>query len=138
MKRFVAFCGICLVLLGIRVGNSVILELQLPYQASLSVYQSFRPTTTMPYSTVGIKTDLGKYYALRIDTIGNKKTIESILEQLQASTLQHQIVSGVQLWYAYSPLLNIKKILQGKKINVMIALSNNNIALGYPLLVGSY
>ena len=138
MKKLLLLCGACALIFGITIGNRAILGIRLAHQATLSVFVAHKPTLSMAYESVDVFFKLDDFYALRIDTFGSPDIVQDLMLQLQAKVVERQEISGTDLTYGYSPLLPLKFVRLGRLVNLMIACARGNVAIGYPLLVGSW
>lgn len=128
MKRYFALLiGLCLLIAGLTVGDTLA---ALPYE-TYTVYENGVETVyaaDMPWPSVR-----GQY--VRADFIGDA---DSALKTLRAKTLATQELDGVTVIYAFSPHISAYETLSYGRVNVMIAVSGDRIAVGSPLLKGSY
>lgn len=69
---------------------------------------------------------------------GNKNDVNKILRQLEAKVLKTENFENFCIIYAYSPKI-CESITQNKqKINLQIAIKNNKIKVGTPLILDSF
>lgn len=137
MKRLLVFLSICALLLGIRLGNGIIFTVQLPKDAVLYVYREGGVIDSMPYTEVKFW-DKFECFAIRIDTVGDIEVVDGIFAQLKAKRRFEQMVSGVTVFYGYTPYLKKYNILNSCVVNLMIAYKDSKVSIGYPMLAGSY
>jgi len=74
----------------------------------------------------------------RIDTYGGEEKAAEILKKLAATNVRTEKVDEITVIYAFSPLLPQSVTLKGERTNVMIALRRGKLAIGSPLIKGSY
>jgi hypothetical protein len=137
LKRLLALAGICLVLIGAKVGRGALFDVNIP-EARLTVYMQAGHSITMRYHDVHALSHFEGYYAMRIDSTGGIATAESLLKQLGARRLFEQQLQDITIIYAHAPTLRLRVSTHGHIVNIMIAISRDNVAIGYPVLVGSY
>ena len=100
------------------------------------------------YSTNSINgTDLGFCYMNNEpspSTIGesvvcNNLELSSAIKTLNATILKKEHLScGTVVLYAFSPLINKSVELNNSKVNLQIAIKENEIIIGWPLILGSF
>lgn len=127
MRRFIAFFGVLLLVLGIRLYNNGLLACGLG--GTLSVGEG---------DPVPIQTPLLIEGPHRLDLDGDEHTALGIMEALGAKCIEIEDVSDIRIFYAYSPRLKDSVVLRGNKVNLMIAVSPRGVAAGTPLLYGSF
>ena len=62
----------------------------------------------------------------------------SFLRKYDCEIVFTENVNGIENYYFYSNKLLKKQVLNGKKVNVHLAVSDNGVILGYPIIYGSY
>ena len=62
----------------------------------------------------------------------------NMLKELNAKVVKTESVNQVYSVYAYSPYINVYKLIDGKKVNVHIAKYDNHTKIGWPLIFGSF
>jgi len=77
-------------------------------------------------------------YFTRFDTYGNISDIDGILRNLGARELFREQVNNIIIIYAKTPLITKYERVHSQKVNIMIALRDNRISVGSPLLKGSF
>ena len=143
MKRFVCIIGVMLVLLGVRLGDNGLHGLAVSGDAVFSVYRSGGATEVMPYGEVPLLSRwgvTGGYLAQRIDFKGEIGCVADILRQLGAREVRREYLNGGELTviYAISRRLRRRTSEQWGEFNVMIAVRGGRVAVGYPVLIGSF
>ena len=128
MKRyFPILIGLCLLIAGLTVGDSYG---GLAYD-KLTVYENGAQTVYAPGEPV--PSTRGKY--VRADMTGDWETVLNVLD---ARCVETQQLDGVTVVYAFSPRFSAYETLSFGRVNVMIAVRGDRLAVGSPLLKGSY
>ena len=70
--------------------------------------------------------------------IQKQEDLYKILSKLLAKKISSEMVEGMSVEYYYSPRLQNHVVVDGKKVNLMIANRINNIKIGYPLILDSF
>jgi hypothetical protein len=136
--RVVVVCGIAIILSGVWVANRAIVGLDLVHGATISMYQYNKPTIVKAYCDVNVWDNLDMFYALRIDTVGDDKSARDVVMQLRAEVVDTQVLAKTTVLYGYSPMLPLRQISNGQLVNLMIAIVDGKMSIGYPILMGSY
>ena len=68
----------------------------------------------------------------------SKNTKQKILSRYQKYIVDEQCVDEYQTYLCYNPQINDFVIVDGKKVNVQIAIKNYEINLGFPLILNGY
>lgn len=126
MRRFIALFGVMLLVIGIRLYNNGLLNCG--YSGVISKGEFDTEVIAMPLLIDGPH---------RIDVEGDITTALRIIENLDGKLLLSEEVGEVTILYAYSPRLIDPVSVHGKKVNLMIAISDK-VSAGTPLLYGSY
>lgn len=136
MRRIFAVIGVMLCLLGLRLFDSGILKCG--YTGTYTVYAKNSETVYSP-ENLPVLTDLSAY-ATRLDFCGGVSDALSAMENLDAKVIWQEDLAGLKIFYAYSKNILKSENLNGKKINVMVAvqLNNNKVIVGCPIIAGSY
>ncbi len=79
---------------------------------------------------------LGRYE--RIDFCGGEEEAEELLRKAHAVIKKRERIENIVIIYAYSPLILGNETVNGTKVNLMIALSGGKVAVGSPLIKGSF
>ncbi|MBR2971233.1 MAG: hypothetical protein IKC48_05525 [Clostridia bacterium] len=128
MRRLVALFGVCLLVIGIRLYNNGLLCCG--YEGKISVGE---------YDPIRIEAPLLIDGAHRIDIDGADFAVaEDIIDNLCGRVVHSEVVDGVQILYAYCLRLGEPIVVFGQRVNLMIAVKDNGVAAGTPLLYGSY
>ena len=61
-----------------------------------------------------------------------------IIESANATLVYKSNVNGVENYYYYSPYINGKELVKGKKVNLHVAVSNEKVTVGSPLIYYGY
>ena len=69
---------------------------------------------------------------------GDKTDVEALCKRLRLQVYETQILGGITIWYGYSQKVDGGILLDGKIVNVQIALSGDVVSVGSPLILGSY
>ena len=69
----------------------------------------------------------------------NNLELSSAIKTLNATILKKEHLScGTVVLYAFSPLINKSVELNNSKVNLQIAIKENEIIIGWPLILGSF
>ena len=63
---------------------------------------------------------------------------QNLVEEVGATLQFVEDVNGVKSFYYYSPKISKVQILNGKKVNLHVAVANNYIKIGSPFICGGY
>ena len=74
-------------------------------------------------------------YQVKLDT---EIQAVSFLRKYNCEIVFTENINGIENYYFYSSKLLKKQVLNGKKVNVHLAVSDGKIILGYPIIYGSY
>ncbi len=132
IKRLILLIAVVILAVGVRLFDNGLCSLGL--DGKYSYYSSDDEVTKM--SKVPLFCARGKYE--RIDLAGDYAYAERIIKRARASVIKEESLDGVTVIYAYSPTISNFTVVSGKKVNLMIAVSDEKIAVGSPLLKGSY
>lgn len=114
--------------MGIRLYNNGLLCCG--YEGEISVGE---------YDPISIEAPLLIDGAHRIDIVGADLAVaENIIDNLCGRVVHSEIVDGEQIIYAYCLRLANSIEVFGQRVNLMIAVSDQGVAAGTPLLYGSY
>ncbi len=69
---------------------------------------------------------------------GNEQDAEFVISRLNAQIISVQQLDGLYVACLYSPRLRGGIVIDGKLVNVQIALSGGTVTVGYPLILGEY
>lgn len=69
---------------------------------------------------------------------GNANDVDALINRLQADVVSCQQLGELYVFCCESPLLKNGVAIDGKRVNVQIALSNNTVTVGSPLILGDY
>lgn len=129
MKRiFPAVLGVCLILAALLVPDTLT---DLDYQ-TLTVFENGRQTVYAAGDAV--PSTRGKY--VRVDMTGDAETV---LKRLGArERFREQLDDSLTVIYAFSARFSAHETVHGQTVNLMIAVRNDRLAVGSPLLKGSY
>ncbi len=67
-----------------------------------------------------------------------KFNYKPILEKLSASFVMEENLGEIKSFYYYSDSISNFEIIKGKRVNLQIALSNEKIVIGSPIIYGGY
>ena len=127
MRRFIALFGVMLLVIGIRLYNNGLLVCG--YDGELLIGE---------YDVMQIEKPLLIDGAHRLDIAGDEQVAICAIRNLDATVLFTEMVDDIMIYYAYSPRLDDTVTVKGQDVNLMVAVSNNVVSLGTPLLSGSY
>lgn len=126
-KYFAAILGVCLIITGLFIPDSFA---DLDYDI-ITVYE--KGIETVYTADERLPSTRGKY--VRADLTGDA---DRIMERLKAVELYREEVGGSTVIYGFSPRFAAYEILRGQRVNVMLAVNGDKIAVGSPLLKGSF
>ena len=79
----------------------------------------------------------GKIYGYSVE-VSEKLNINYILSLLKADIVKCEKVCGREIYYCYSACKSEYVISEGNKVNYQIAISEDKVVIGTPLILGSY
>lgn len=125
LKRFMAFVAVGLLLVAARFYPSAL--------------ERAKIGNTVYYGTGDNVTECADAYAYcRVETDGGEEKVVEIINRLRATVLFTEEPEGERIFYCFSPLLPRTERVNGKKINLTIALRGDVVVAGTPLIKGSY
>lgn len=128
MKRyFPAVLGLCLILIAVTMTDTFSV---LDYD-TLTIYD--RGVETVYARGENAPSTRGKY--VRADMTGD---LRQVLKDLKAVELFREQIGELTIVYAFSARLKARETVRNKTVNVMIAVNGDRLAVGSPLLKGSY
>ena len=71
-------------------------------------------------------------------TLTSEKECENFLRDLNLKKVHYEEVNGVKNYYYFTNKLFKKEVINGKSVNIHIAVSSDKISLGYPIIYGGY
>ena len=131
-KRIAVFIAVVLILSGVRLADNGLCGFI--REGSYTVYDKYDRQFIM--EEVPVLNVRGVYE--RVDLKGSYSDAINLLERMDAEILKEEKIDEVKIIYAYSPVLSAYALFSYGKVNVMIALSSGRMAVGSPLLKGSY
>ena len=78
-----------------------------------------------------IKFDAVQFYFAEED-------LKNVLAEMKAEKISSQKVQNVDIEYYYSPLFQDSVLIEGKKVNMQIALKEGEVIAGLPLILTGY
>lgn len=63
---------------------------------------------------------------------------DALCRKMQARRIYEQDIEGIRCVYLYTPLINESVRIDGKVINMQIAITDSAVTVGFPLIMGSY
>lgn len=115
MRRIAAVLGVMLILLGVRLYE--VQPSDCGYEGEASEYSCSR----------------------RFDFCGDEESALNAVYNLGGRVLfSEKLDCGVTVFYAYTTRVYDSVNLGGKKINLMVAVSDGRVSVGSPMLEGSY
>jgi len=138
LKRFVCIIGVMLVLLGMRLGENGLCGLSIGGDAVFSVYRRGGAVDVMPYRDAPTLDRFGDYLAQRLDIEGEMSAVRDIMRQLGAREVRRENFGELVIIYALAPRLRRRTQERWGEFNVMAAVRGDAVAVGYPVLMGSY
>lgn len=85
-----------------------------------------------------VKSRIGKTLGYTVRFSGDSGDVKELLDDYNVVIRETQKINGVEIIYGYSNRLSGGVEINGKKVNVQINFENNKIAMGTPLIMGSY
>lgn len=65
-------------------------------------------------------------------------SLDDVLQLLKADVVEKSEIGGLNLIYAYSPFYQDNITMDGKKVNVQLALKGDEIIAGFPIILTGY
>lgn len=84
------------------------------------------------------KKDIALVYGQTISTKVYNFDKDVFLSSMGAQSVQSQEVCDRNIIYAYSPKLASFVYVKGVKVNLQISIDEENVRIGYPLIMGSF
>ncbi len=69
---------------------------------------------------------------------GQKFCLSDFFKQLNADELFSEKVGEIMVYYAFSPQIKYRERVQGKTVNLQVAISKDYVKVGSPLIYGSF
>ena len=91
-----------------------------------------------PAELVGLKGESAVYVFENGEAGADAAFVERILDEYRAKICFVEEAAGTLSYYCYSPRLKNGVLLEGRKINLHIAVRAESIALGTPIIFGGY
>jgi hypothetical protein len=126
MKRFIAFLGVALLLVGLRLYDTGLVRLA-EDNAEVTVFSAteFTDKLFLPTGADSYRVDL--------------KGAENAGKLLAAANAEVQFTElDGKLIYAYSDRIPRTEWVHGRRVNLMIYTDGENVSAGVPILKGSY
>lgn len=125
LKRFMAFVAVGLLLIAARFYPNAL--------------ERAKIGKTVYYDTNDNVTEIADAYSYcRAETDGGEEKVVEITNLLHATVLFTEEPDGERIFYCFSPLLPRNVRVNGKKVNLTIALRGDAVVAGTPLIKGSY
>ncbi|MCL2555917.1 MAG: hypothetical protein FWE03_02705 [Firmicutes bacterium] len=129
MRRFIAFFGLVLVLLGIRLYDSGLYRFF--DDGNLTVFceqgQTYTPCIFLPDGSTRYRIDAA-----------NDFDIDALIIDSRARVILEYYIDGGRMIYAFSPLISNFVVLHGARVNIMIFQGKRRVSVGVPMLLGSF
>ena len=92
---------------------------------------------------VEVYSDIESFYQKYSDKIKGfnlyfSENAEQIIQTLSGQIYRSQDVEGMKIYYGYTNLYNDFRYVSGKKINVQIAEQENQVIVGFPLILTGF
>ncbi len=102
---------------------------------NVSVYENNAPVLSIDGAACYSPTDV-----VRVDLSGGENELRSALDRMCAEEVKRVELDGLTVVYAFSPRVCAKALTlaDGGEYNVMLARRGDSIAIGAPVLEGSY
>lgn len=154
MKRIFAFLLIMLIFIFVSFNNDKFLELCSYYNsASLSIFcENYTDTPNTNFTAIkngdsyiiqtkasqagNVLKNLMNCSGFLLTFNGTKEDVNNLLKQIKIVKTENY--SDIQIFYCYICGLVYSTIIDNKKVNLQIAINNNIITIGSPLILGSY
>ena len=78
------------------------------------------------------------YMGITIRYAVDNMSEDALCRKMQARRIYEQEIDGIRCVYLYSPLINESVRIDGKVINMQIAITDSAVTVGFPLIMGSY
>lgn len=153
---FFVFCVAILCVVSVPKQSKVLLKKYLPYQNSTYCFYTQNASFDIP-NTTKIKNGMGNIIKCqlrfadetkqKLDVIFGESICLQNYDENQKSLLVQNVspitkkiesIEKIKIFYCYDSLLPRFVCVFGQKINLQIAISNNAITVGYPLILGDY
>ncbi len=134
MKKLIAFLGIAAMLLGLRLFDNGLLNIN--QRGTFTVFSRGGAETVYNDGQAPILYRSSGYS--RLDVYGDYADALSALKDLGAKMIRKEQVGELTVIYAYSPYINRYEKLSFGKVNVMAAVGGGKVVYGSPLIKGSY
>lgn len=128
MRRFVVLLGALFLVVGIRLYNNGLMNCGFAGELYYGTFDTVK-AETQPLLVEGPH---------RMDIVGDENTALEVIKNLSGKLLRKENIGEMTIFYAFSPRLIQPCSIKGQEVNLMIAVSNGNVAIGTPLLYGSY
>lgn len=135
MKKFLIFLGIVCLIAGVSLFSNSLLRID--REGTFSVFDQFDNVRVYEERPILYRYQNPNYFT-RFDTIGSIQDAQEILRYLGARELFREYVNDIIIIYAHSPLITKYQRVHRRRVNVMIAIRNDRISVGSPLLKGSF
>ncbi len=122
---FAVFCSLCLAVAGMRLAFC---RLDIWVEGEYTAFDRRDAPISAPVRN-GYE---------RVDTTGGEKKARDVLSVFWARTVKEEQIDGIHIYYAYAPVIGKFETVFGKRVNLMIAVRGEQVAVGSPLLLGSY
>lgn len=132
MKRFVCLFVIFSLIFAVKYSQRGLLNID-----GIERYYEYKNGTIIVYEeNIPVLSRCTGY--TRVLLSGGVNVLGDIMSDLSACVLAQEEVGEIKIYYAYSEIISIYETVFDYKINVMIAITNDVVVVGSPLLVGSY
>lgn len=82
--------------------------------------------------------EVGKIKFDAVQFYFDKDVLNDVLEEMKAEKVSSQKVQGADVEYYYSPYFQDSVLIEGKKVNMQIALKDGEVIAGLPLILTGY
>ncbi len=139
MRAFLrGICGIFIVAVAVLCGGAAAILLHAPVFENGKNYELYLSPSSSALTVVSGCPALDKpKFSVRGESVrydGDRR--DALLERFHAEVLFTEEAAGVINYYCYSPLLGGTVGLCGRAVNLHIAVSNGQTAVGTPLIFG--
>ncbi len=130
----IVLCFVAVTLAFIVNGGSYLKGFSGEYEYYLNGYSSTATIIKSESRTIFPLSKTGEAVALENGGV----SVAEILDKLSAKPVFSEVIEQGESVYAYSPLIKISKLINGKRVNVQIFTAKDKIKIGVPIIYGSF
>ena len=132
IKRLILLFAIAFITVGVRLSDNGLCSLGI--DGRYSYYSTVDEVTVLDEAP--LFSPRGEYE--RIDLSGGVEDANRIISRANAVVKAKESFDGLTVIYAYTTRISNFVTVGGERVNLMIAISDGRVAVGSPLLKGSY